>query len=158
MSNDLDFDLRWNDGATDRMSREVEARVTQAGYHLQEAIVTRLQAGGHSGKTYSVPGTKGAKGGTKVRHVSSAPGESPATLYGWLANNVLSKPVLEWDGPVSYVGIRGGADGVPYAKRLEYGFTGRDSKGRQYNQAPRPYFRSTYEQEMENIKRLLGGR
>lgn len=153
MSNEsnLDFELRWNDNAADRMTREVEARVAQAGFHLQKQIVNRLKSGGQSGKSYNVPGTK-------TKYTASASGEAPATVTGWLADNVMAKPVLEWDGPVAYVGIRGGPDGVPYAKRLEYGFTGTDSKGRKYNQAPRPYFRSTYELERELIKRMLGGR
>ena len=30
---------------------------------------------------------------------------------------------------------------VPYSRRLEFGFVGRDSLGRNYNQGPRPYWR-----------------
>lgn len=149
---DMQFELNWNDDAADRMSREIEARVANAGFHLQKRIVQRLKSGGQSGDTYPVPGS------SSTTYTASAPGEVPATVTGWLANNVLAKPVLEWTGPVSYVGIRGGPDGVPYAKRLEYGYTGTDSLGRRYNVAPRPYFRSTYEMEREIIKRMLGGR
>lgn len=147
----MDFELRWDDSATDRMSKEVEARVAQAGFHLQKRIVERLSGGGASGKSYKVPGTA-------TKYTASAPGQAPAKVTGYLATNVVAKPVLEWDGPTSYVGIRGGPDGVPYAKRLEYGFTGKDKLGRSYNQAPRPFFRVTYEQERAAIKKMLGGR
>ncbi|MFC5587558.1 hypothetical protein ACFPRA_01375 [Sporosarcina soli] len=149
--NNMQFELRWNDNAADRMTHEVEARVTNAGFHLQRKIVERLSSGAQSGKTYHVPGTQ-------TTYTASAGGEVPAKVTGWLAQNVIAKPVLEWTGPVSYVGIRGGPDGVPYAKRLEYGFVGRDSLGRMYNQEARPFFRSTYEVEREDIKRMLGGR
>ncbi len=34
---------------------------------------------------------------------------------------------------------------VPYGARLEFGFVGRDSLGRHYDQAPRPYMRPAFE-------------
>jgi len=39
---------------------------------------------------------------------------------------------------------RTGTD-VVYARRLEFGFVGRDSLGRLYNQAPRPYLRPAFD-------------
>lgn len=35
---------------------------------------------------------------------------------------------------------------VPYSRRLEYGFTGTDSKGRHYNQAATPYMRPAFDE------------
>lgn len=35
----------------------------------------------------------------------------------------------------------------PYAKRIEFGFTGTDSLGRYYNQPPHPYLRPAYEEQ-----------
>lgn len=35
----------------------------------------------------------------------------------------------------------GVSKGVPYARRIEYGFSGKDARGRTYNQPPRPYLR-----------------
>jgi phage gpG-like protein len=34
---------------------------------------------------------------------------------------------------------------LPYARRIEYGFVGKDSLGRTYNQAAQPYFRPPLE-------------
>lgn len=151
MSKDMQFDFRWLADPKKVVGDKMFKNVADAGYHLQKQIVNRLKQGGQTGNTYKVPGTK-------TNYTASAPGEVPATVTGWLAQNVVAQPTRENGVPVSYVGIRGGPNGVPYAKRLEYGFVGTDSKGRLYNQAPRPYFRSTYELEKAVIKRKLGGR
>jgi hypothetical protein len=37
------------------------------------------------------------------------------------------------------------APGMPYSRRLEFGFVGMDSMGRFYNQAPRPYVRPAWD-------------
>jgi hypothetical protein len=37
------------------------------------------------------------------------------------------------------------APGMPYSRRLEFGFIGLDSMGRFYNQAPRPYVRPAWD-------------
>lgn len=39
-----------------------------------------------------------------------------------------------------------------YARRIELGFKGADSKGRVYNQAPDPYVRPTYEEMTPKIR------
>jgi HK97 gp10 family phage protein len=50
---------------------------------------------------------------------------------------------------------------LPYARRLEYGFYqgdgftgGVDSLGRQYNQAPRPYFRPPLDNNFEKYQKI----
>ena len=40
---------------------------------------------------------------------------------------------------------------VPYARRIEFGFTGTDSLGRTYNQPPRPYLRPAMEQTRSQV-------
>ena len=40
---------------------------------------------------------------------------------------------------------------VPYAKRLEFGFSGTDSLGRTYNQPARPYMRPAMEQTRTQV-------
>jgi HK97 gp10 family phage protein len=40
-----------------------------------------------------------------------------------------------------------------YARRIEFGFSGRDSLGRLYNQAPNPYLRSAAESKKEEAIR-----
>lgn len=46
---------------------------------------------------------------------------------------------------------------VPYARRLEYGFTGRDSLGRYYNQAARPYMTPAAEATRPKFIRRMDG-
>jgi len=41
---------------------------------------------------------------------------------------------------------------VPYAARLEYGFTGKDSLGRHYNQPARPYLRPAIENNRQRVR------
>jgi hypothetical protein len=41
------------------------------------------------------------------------------------------------------------APGMPYSRRLEFGFVGMDSRGRYYNQAPRPYVRPAWDMHNE---------
>lgn len=54
--------------------------------------------------------------------------------------------------------VRVGTD-VPYAARIEYGFVGKDSRGREYNQAPNPYLRpavdETKEEQLSEAKTAL---
>ena len=50
------------------------------------------------------------------------------------------KPVIELDGPVSYVGSP-----MPQTRRLEFGFSGTDRLGRRYSQPPRPHWRPTFD-------------
>lgn len=49
---------------------------------------------------------------------------------------------------------------LPYARRIEFGFTGADSRGRQYNQAARPYLRPALDENkqrvMEAVKAAAG--
>lgn len=36
---------------------------------------------------------------------------------------------------------------VPYARRIEFGFIGKDSRGRNYHQAARPFLRPAYDEK-----------
>lgn len=47
--------------------------------------------------------------------------------------------------------VKVGTD-VPYAARIEYGFTGRDSLGRRYNQPAQPYLRPAIEENRERVR------
>lgn len=55
---------------------------------------------------------------------------------------------------------------LPYAARIEFGFAGRDSLGRLYNQPAKPYLRPAIEETRqrmaqvfaEEVRRALGGR
>jgi phage gpG-like protein len=43
---------------------------------------------------------------------------------------------------------------LPYARRLEYGFMGKDKLGRTYHQPPHPYFRPPLENNWQNYQRM----
>lgn len=45
---------------------------------------------------------------------------------------------------------------VEYARRLELGFTGTDSRGRRYHQPARPYLRSALDSQRQNVVREVG--
>jgi HK97 gp10 family phage protein len=44
---------------------------------------------------------------------------------------------------------------APYAKRVEYGFIGKDSAGRMYHQLPRPFIRPAYDKNIKQIERIF---
>lgn len=70
----------------------------------------------------------------------SAPGSWPGIQTGALRASIGSNVKADGTGVSARIGvIKGPAS--QYAIRLELGFTGRDSAGRLYNQAPRPYLR-----------------
>jgi hypothetical protein len=46
---------------------------------------------------------------------------------------------------------------VAYARRLEYGFVGKDSLGRVYNQPPRPVWRPVFDHNRAKYERILAG-
>ena len=63
-------------------------------------------------------------------------GPGPNVITGEYLASI--KTSSEWRGDVGYV--QAGSD-APQAARLEYGFFGRDSLGRNVHQEPRPHFR-----------------
>lgn len=50
--------------------------------------------------------------------------------------------------------VRVGSD-VAYARRIEYGFQGADSRGRSYHQAAQPYLRPAFDENRERIRRAV---
>src|ERR1041385_5582267 len=79
---------------------------------------------------------KRSKGGRLRGLNPSAPGEPPHVLYGRLRQSIRHALSVTAEGITGRVGSN-----VIYARRLELGFVGTDAKGRNYNQAPRPYLR-----------------
>ena len=45
--------------------------------------------------------------------------------------------------------------GIPYAARIEFGFKGRDSEGRLFNQEPRPFMRQGLDVSQSEIKKIF---
>lgn len=135
------FTLDWfGDRARGEIIAHFEQNLAATALHLQKEVTLELtQAGG--GREYTVPGTN-------ATYRASAPGAPPAVQTGHLSRSVM----LEKEDQLK---IHVGVKGVPYAKRLEFGFAGRDSLGRVYNQAKRPFFVSTYNRELEKLKELM---
>lgn len=127
-----------------RLKQGMEQNVRQAAAMLEGEIKQTLGTGSRSGRTYKVPGTAG------TTHTASAPGEAPAVMMGNYMNSITHDVKVS---PTEIVGTTG--TNQAQGKRLEFGFVGTDAKGRKYNQAPRPHFKSTYESNREEIKRVL---
>lgn len=51
--------------------------------------------------------------------------------------------------------VKVGTD-VPYARRIEYGFMGKDKLGRRYHQTPRPYLRPAFDETREAATKEIG--
>lgn len=54
------------------------------------------------------------------------------------------------------VKVKVGTD-VPYARRIEYGFTGEDSLGRTFNQPAQPYLRPSLDENTADIQKEIAG-
>lgn len=85
----------------------------------------------------------------------SAPGDPPKVVTGNLRANI-RHVVFKTKGRIT--GIVGVSRAVKYGRRLELGFTGIDGKGRNVNQAPRPFLVPTAIEERRRIARILGGK
>ncbi len=151
-----------------QLEHQVRQNVMKAGLHFRNELVKTVNNEG-TGREYPVPGTgrieqveiinkRGRKQKVRKRvnatmHRASAPGEPPAVLFGQLKTHMAVEFVEEGSRFIARVGPRG----VPYAKRLEFGFNAKDSLGRRYNMAPRPYFMKTYMEQKETLLRILRG-
>ena len=116
---------------------------------------------------------KRQKGKRGKWHVASAPGQPPAVDTGrlrasmtWnIENRQKSHPYTFTGGAgvtkvpatktkfLRIVGLVG--TNVEYAPRLEFGFKGTDSKGRQYNQEPRPFLFPAVKRKQKEISLLF---
>lgn len=144
MAGGVDFT---NNFATVRgaLTRGMEQNVLRATAFIEGEVKKTVGTGSRSGRTYKVPGT------ANTTHTASAPGEAPAVMMGNYMNSITHAVRA---GTNEIVGTTG--TNQKQGMRLEFGFVGTDSKGRRYNQAPRPHFKATYEQNREEIKRILG--
>lgn len=131
------------------ITEELEQNVEKAAIFLVGEIKRKLSStsGPRTGKVYKVPGTR------SKTYTASAPGEAPAVMLANLISSITHKMVTVTDEEiVAKVGTV-----MEYAMRLEFGFNDTDSLGRKYNMAPRPYMRSTYHENKEKIKNIIGG-
>lgn len=82
----------------------------------------------------------------------SQPGQPPHVLMGRLRQSITHRVIAIGTGFAALVGSP-----IVYARRLELGFVGRDSLGRNVNQAPRPYLRPAVRNNRAIIGRIIAG-
>jgi hypothetical protein len=128
------------------ITEEVRQNVLTAAVYLVGRIKANLGSGQRTGKEYKVPGTNRT-------YTSSAPGEAPAVMLANLITSITHQLTVDTEEEVV---VQVGTI-MEYAARLEFGFNDVDSLGRRYQTAARPYFRTTYIQERERIRAILGG-
>ncbi len=80
----------------------------------------------------------------------SKPGTPPKVVTSRLRTSINHNVRAEGDSIVGRVGTN-----VPYARRLEKGFFGTDSRGRNINQAARPYLLPTLIENLSRLTRIL---
>lgn len=80
----------------------------------------------------------------------SKPGEPPKKVTGRLFQSITTRVVADMNSVRGQIGTN-----VEYARRLELGFTGTDSRGAVIDQAPRPFLRPALIEAETAIKRIL---
>ncbi len=85
----------------------------------------------------------------------SLPGEPPKVVSGEFRANITHQVVRSAGKISGYIGIRKGSPAEAYAMRLELGFVGMDSLGRNIDQAPRPVFRPALLRSRDKIVELI---
>jgi len=85
-----------------------------------------------------------------MQNASGRPGPNVGT--GTLRRGIVVEPLRPWGlgGWQTRVGPT-----VKYGRRVELGFTGRDSRGRNYNQAPYPYFEPAYRSGVRRLPEIF---
>jgi hypothetical protein len=131
--------LNWNAGAV------LERTKAQLAENM-EIAVTYLE--GEAKQLVSVPGDGHG-------HDPSAPGEPPHRQLGNLRADIGHEVRVEDDKVIGAIGVIANEPAAAYARRLELGFFGRDSLGRNYNEEARPFLRPTVLRNREKIVELL---
>jgi len=81
----------------------------------------------------------------------SLPGEPPKKVSARLFQSITGRAYRDTTAIVGVFGTN-----VEYARRLELGFVGTDSRGRSVSQEPRPFLRPTLAEEIDTVIRILG--
>jgi hypothetical protein len=122
--------------------RQLERGMTLGMLKVHAATVKRLSIGQPMERTKS----------GNIRGLNpSVPPNPPHVLTGRLRQSIAWEVTVEPNAVVGRVGTN-----VVYARRLELGFVGTDSLGRNINQEARPYLRPSLEENRNEIIRLLG--
>jgi hypothetical protein len=120
---------------------EMERRMVAAVLIIEEAIVQKVNKGQPVRQTES---------GNLIGLQPSAPGQPPKVVSGRLKQSWNHVVIRRKNRVIGRVGTD-----VVYDPRLELGFVGRDSLGRNYNQAPRPHIRPAFEETKRKAAKAL---
>lgn len=130
-----DWSLTWNvDGARRRLEADFDQRLRKAGILVRDAVKRSINRGNARGKFPSLEGEPPKKVSTRLFQSITA-----------------SEPMTDAKGRVVYVGTK-----IIYARRLELGFMGTDSRGHVIHQGPRPYVRPGLHNNRDQIAGILG--
>lgn len=140
---------------------------TAATFHIRNALIDMVNNAGNgreypirpeTGRIETVEITNKLGRKQKVRklvgakmHRASSPGDPPAVLRGQL------KTSFQYEFEETDTMFRGyvGPVNVVYARALEFGFVGKDVKGRYHNLQPRPYMAPTWHNEKQTVHDIL---
>lgn len=105
---------------------------------ISEGLRQKLSAiaAAFGGDVVSIPLMAGAQ------IVANGAREKAPVLTGTLRRSIRAEAV----GGSVLVGTE-----LPYARRIEFGFNGTDSRGRTYHQAPRPYLRPALDENKDRV-------
>jgi phage gpG-like protein len=136
---------QWNSSAiVAAAALELQKRMERAAILVEATAVKKVSTG---------QGVRRTKGGHLVGLNPSTPGQPPHVLSGQLRQSITHEVENTGTQIVARVGSN-----KKYARRLELGFTGRDTKGRNYKQAPRPYLRPSVSENKSTIDAILKGK
>ncbi len=133
MSKWIRVDMKWHGDKVIAAVQKKEAALTRAGVAVQEAAkrLVKIDTGNLKGSINYALAT------------SAAPTVSPAKQ----SDGLTAHGNKDW----VWVGTN-----VKYARRIEYGFKGKDKLGRYYNQPAQPYLTPGYDLQKNRIARIMG--
>jgi hypothetical protein len=126
--------VKWNPAPVEAaVLANLRARQDRAGVIIRDTIKRKLNVGNPTGR------------------YPSAPGEPPRKVSARLYGSITAVVVVDRGLVITMVGTN-----VEYARRLELGFSRADSKGRVYDQAPRPFMRPGLTEALPRVKAETG--
>jgi phage gpG-like protein len=124
----------WDDEELERQLRAKMSRNMDAAMQfLVGRVQKKINRGNARGKNPSLPGTP------------------PKKVSARLFQSLITDVEMDSNSVTGKVGTN-----VPYARRLEFGFIGTDSLGRNVSQGARPYLRPALAENTAKIIRILG--
>jgi phage gpG-like protein len=123
--------------ALENLATIIERKVTSVAMDVQRTATDSISIGQPVRRT---------KRGYLVGLNPSAEGEPPHVLYSRLYDSIVSEVKREAHRIVAKIGTN-----VKYAHRLEMGFVGQDSLGRNVHQGPRPFLRPALDKELKSF-------